>query len=509
MKSNTKKAVIAFSWLIILFSCKKENISYHMGAVVNLPTLRVDKYFPNGILVFDSKESFRSYWDSVQHNSNYVKEASPNFKSFNDKYNKYYNNKRIPLVSSSTDNISSNSTIDVDVYEFLLDINAYALPAEPLGQIVNENLQVIVEDNLYQFTRIGVLEVSMSQVDSYVNLYQANYDNINFNQSFSAFPTEVMVAPDVYQIEPGIRRLENISDEGNLDIFRQSVRYIDDNGGTNGNPSPANNDYFVNYQDPNYIGIFGEGVAVQFNDWDKRRIVFKVQNIRLPFLGIIGQYAKLDIKAKVQREKKFLFVKYWGPSYAEEIIVGCDNMEISTNYVFPYPQQSSNLSRPAFSGLSQLRIGNHIIDALNIRVNANVLGFTLNNSQLSSLIDGQLNQIVGGVYQNIFRTIETRLINEIDPSYLQRYANYTTMLERLNQDNTFKIVLGKTEKAQGYSHVNEWIIDQNIGFSWNVNGGVGGYPLNYWYDYFPKGSFYGRVRTGNTWRGIRILITKS
>lgn len=98
-----------------------------MGAVVNLPTLRVDKYFPNGILVFDSKESFRSYWDSVQHNSNYVKEASPNFKSFNDKYNKYYNNKRIPLVSSSTDNISSNSTIDVDVYEFLLDINAYAL----------------------------------------------------------------------------------------------------------------------------------------------------------------------------------------------------------------------------------------------------------------------------------------------------------------------------------------------------------------------------------------------
>ncbi|MDP1357467.1 hypothetical protein, partial [Klebsiella pneumoniae] len=87
--------------------------------------------------------------------------------------------------------------------------------------------------------------------------------------------------------------------------------------------------------------------------------------------------------------------------------------------VFAYPQQFSNLSRPSFSGLSQLRIGNHVVDALNIRVNANVLGYTLNNNQISALLDGQLNQIVGGVYQNIFRGIETRLINEVDPSYLQ------------------------------------------------------------------------------------------
>lgn len=506
---NLSKFYVAFLCLIFLNSCKKDNTLPNDGSLNQQPNYRVDKYFPNGVLEFRSKESFRSYWDSIQQNFDYAKKSNPTFKSFNDKYNEFYSHKRISLVSSVNNNTNStNSTEEVDSYEFLLDINAYALPAEPLGYIVNESLQVIVQDNLYQFTRIGVLEVNMNQIDNYVNLYQSNYDNIYYNQGFTAFPTEVMVVQDIYQVEPGIRRIENISDEGNLDIFRQSVRYLDDNGGSNGNPLPPNNDYFLNYQDPNYIGIFGEGVAVQFTDWDKRRFVFKVQNIRLPFLGIIGQYAKLDIKAKVQREKKFLFIKYWGPSYVEEIIVGCDNMEISTNHVFAYPQQFSNLSRPSFSGLSQLRIGNHVVDALNIRVNANVLGYTLNNNQLSALLDGQLNQIVGGVYQNIFRGIETRLINEVDPSYLQRYANYTTMLERLNQDNTFKIVLGKTEKVQGYSHANEWIIDQNIGFSWKVNGGVGGYPLNYWYDYFPKGSFYGRIRAGNTWRGIRIIITK-
>jgi hypothetical protein len=168
----------------------------------------------------------------------------------------------------------------------------------------------------------------------------------------------------------------------------------------------------------------------------------------------------------------------------------------------------SNLSKPEFTGISELTIGNHIVNALNIRVNLRVLGYTLDNSQLSDLINGQLNQLVGQGYQNVFREIEKRVINKIDPSYLQRYATYTTMLERLNTDNTLKIVLGKAEKPEGYTHANEWIIDQNIGFSWKVNGGVGGYPLKYWYDYFPKGSFYGKIRTGNTWRGLRILITK-
>lgn len=512
-KAKSLAIYAAVLFLIFLSGCKKDLYLNYSTPIFQNPTIRLDNYFPKGVLEFKSKESLRAYWDSLQANPRFLKLLTPSFRSFNDKYEAFYKKENSNSLNASTVNYSGNNTSspqDVSNEEFLIDLNSYALPAEPLSYLVNEDLQIIVQDHLFQFTRVGVLEVGMSYLDSYKNIYQQNFDNINYDQNFNSFPGEVMVEQDVFQIAPGIRRIANISDEGNMDIFQQSqsLRYLDDNGGTNGDPTPTNNDYFLNYKDPSYIGLFGEGVAVQFNDWAKRRFVFKVQNIKIPFLGIIGQYAKMDIKAKVQREKKFLFIKYWGPSFADQIVVGCDNMEINTNHVFAYPQKFSNLSKPEFTGISELTIGNHIVNALNIRVNLRVLGYTLDNSQLSDLINGQLNQLVGQGYQNVFREIEKRVINKIDPSYLQRYATYTTMLERLNTDNTLKIVLGKAEKPEGYTHANEWIIDQNIGFSWKVNGGVGGYPLKYWYDYFPKGSFYGKIRTGNTWRGLRILITK-
>jgi hypothetical protein len=477
---------------IFLISCEENEMStIEKKETIRNPIARKDPSFPNGVLQFNTTASFKSFYDKAEKDQNDDHKITSEIQTLKTYLNNYNISKAKATVSSR---ISTDEPLEVDSTEFINDMKSFVLPIENLANVVNPDMQVIVGDSLYQFTRIGLFKVSLANLSDYIAFYNTNKNNIFFDANYEKTPSEIPIGNDQYLVQPGIIRVDDAAND--ILSFRQ-IEYIDDGGGCTagcggggggGTGGGGSTDYYVNTT----VGAsFDKEVGIIFNDWAKRRLVFKTQKIDIA----IGGYGfhKIDVKAKVQREKKFLWFTYWGPSYADEIIVGVDNMSLETDYIFPYPQQFSTMTRPTFDGLADFEIGNWVVHTLNLKVNLSALGYSLNNGQVSSFVNHQFNSVVGNIYNNIFKQIETNLINSIDPSYLSTYANYTTRVASLNDQHRLKWAIGKAEKPQGYSHVNTWRFD------WNVGIGEG-----YSYD-MKSGSFFGKARVGNVWHGIRIV----
>jgi uncharacterized protein (UPF0297 family) len=473
--------------------------------VAEVPKIRIDKHFPTGVLEFKKAADFKFFLDKLAANPSYVEDILPSFKSFRRTLNDFRNEQLAHNSNSKNENISTLGlqVAGADVatqQEFLIDLNQAALPDPVFESVVNPELDVVIGGQTYQFTRVGTFVVNESSLNQFDDFIAQNTSQINFDPSFNSIPNETPLGNNQFQVSDGIVR-----ETGWIgDLFRP-VDYIDDGGGYNvGNGTAVvTPNYFVNAT----VGSdFSREVAIVFNDWAKRRLVFKTQNISIDLFG--WGFHKIDIKAKVQREKRFLWITYWSESFADELIVGCDNMNLETDYVFPHPQYFSTLTKPSFEGLADFEVGNWVVKTAGLKVNLSALNFTLlDNSEISSMVNSQFNSLVGNTYNNIFSTVETKLLNSIDPSYSSRYANYTKRVNSLDNQYKLKWVIGKTEKPQGYSHENTWRFDWNIGGTVvSENGGAGGYPLKYSYKYDMKGgSFFGRARVGNVWHGIRIV----
>ncbi|WNG44831.1 hypothetical protein F0U60_12560 [Archangium minus] len=218
-----------------------------------------------------------------------------------------------------------------------------------------------------------------------------------------------------------------------------------------------------------------------------RRFMFKAKNLDLLL------YRAIYIKGKLQRRKKFLGIKYWGPSYADEIIVGCDNMDLHTDLVL-IPPPTSQFPRPNFTKLFNFKLGNHVFEAMDVDVHNSLLGRWLNQSDVNRFVDSQFNQIVGGVFNNYWTQIENSFISSIDSTYPTRYAAYTKKINSWNEANHLRWSFGKVEKAKGYSHENHWQWDWNTAFG----------KSTYSYE-MRSGSFFGKARVGCDWYGIRIV----
>jgi uncharacterized protein (UPF0297 family) len=510
-----------FLILFYFFSCKKNDLlnSTDVSYQIESPTVLYDKYFPNRILKFNSTVSIKSFWDKLTMDKDYANKIVPHFKTLQNKFEDYRlksenenlktNKEQASLKSSSTtfSLLTEITNSQVSNEEYLYDMDVTLLPEESLACLLNTDLQVIVSDTLYTFTRIGLFKVNFKDVSDFANIRVTNQDNILYNPHFNSISTETPIGNNQYLVQDGIVRQSDATNN----LF-QRIDYIDDRGGYSGGGyggsggvgSPGNliPDYYVN---STVQGGFQKEVGVVFNDWAKRRLVFKLQNVDISIFG--WGFHKIDIKAKVQREKRFLWFTYWGESFADELIVGCDNMNLQTDYIFPHPQDFSVLTRPSFEGLADYQIGNWVVNTVGIKVNLSALGFSLNNSQVSSFLNNQFNSVIGNTYNNIFKVIENNLLNSIDPNYLSRYANYTKRVNSLDAQYKLKWIIGYAEKPQGYSHENTWTFDWNIGGGFSTNGGVtGGYPAKYDYSYEMKGgSFFGRARVGNVWHGIRVV----
>lgn len=499
--------------LIVFISCKKnDSATTENKTTVQNPLVRKDANFPNGVLQFNSNASFKAFYEKTEKDVYYVNKVTSDFKSLRNHLDIYNSSKSATsssLLGSTINNTTSNEPLEVDSTEFINDMKSFMLPVEDLAGVVNPEMEFIVGDTLYQFTRMGLFKANLLYLSDYIDFFTANKNSIFFDSNYIKVPNETPIINSEFLVQAGITRTDDASNDI---LYNRAIEYIDDGGGCTsgcgggggGGTGGGSTDYYVN----STVGSgFNKEVGIVFNDWAKRRLVFKTQKIDIAIAGF--GFHKIDIKAKVQREKKFLWITWWGPSYADEIIVGCDNMSLETDYIFPHPQQFSAITRPTFEGLADFDIGNWTVQTFNLKVNLSALGQSLTNTQITSFLNNQLNSVVGNVYNNAFKAIETNFLNSIDPTYLSTYANYTKKVNSLDNQNRLKWIIGKAEKPQGYSHENTWRFDWNIGGTWTQGSGgtiPGGYPAQYHYNYDMKsGSFFGRARVGGIWHGIRIV----
>jgi hypothetical protein len=234
---------------------------------------------------------------------------------------------------------------------------------------------------------------------------------------------------------------------------------------------------------------FNEHRSIQIGD---QRFMFSCYNESY-FFGI---YRRVGMYGKVQREKKFLFWSYWGESFADEIIVGVENMDMETDYLFPTPQQYAGLTRPSFSGIFNVKIGNYATQALGIDFNVQAGGINFGVDNLNHFVNSQFNSFLNGQFTNYFNKIVDNVVtNNFDSGFKQRYADYTAMINSLNAGHYFKIAIGNSVKPQGYSNKNEW------NFDWNVAIGQSTYKYT-----MKAGSFYGKARFGGTWLKMRFVV---
>ena len=474
----------------VFLSCKKTEKNTSTTEVLETPLLRKDNLFPNGILQFNSKESVNEFYHKGQVNSSGISALVP----------KDFLSLKASIKSFENSNSKNSPTVTgipkVGAAEFINDFKINLVDDEDMQSLLNEDLQVIVGGKLYQETRIGTFVVDNNKIAQFLIFFETQKNSILFNFKYISTPNEIPISKDKFQVMEGVVR--NISTNRmesfvkNIPGDRPAPLPIDGGSGGGGGttPPPCSVILPTNFLYENHTvntGFSSENTIF----FDDRCYTFKTQNIN--FLGLVHQ---VDIKGKLQRKKSFLGISYWGPSYADENIVGCDNMDLETDYIFPYPQTYNTLSRPNFTGVANFSIGNNTLATVGIDINIKAIGYSLTNSQVTSFINHQYNKIVGNVYENAYTYIENNIIGSIDPSYITQYQNYTKMIKSLDDQHRLKWIIGKTERYQDYSHENHWTFDWHVGFG-------SGNSVNYT---MKAGSFYGRIRVGCNWYGIRTVV---
>ncbi len=227
-----KKELIITTILAIIFftSCKKNDLGLlEKQPIIENPLVRMDASFPNGVLQFNSTASFKSFYEKAEKDLEYVNRITNGFETFKVYIDNYNSSKpsSASAVATTTSGTSTNDPLEVDSTEFINDMKSFMLPVESIASIVNPDMEVIVADTLYQFTRIGLFKANLSNLSDYIVFYNANENSIFFDSNYVSTPNETLISANEYLVQPGITR----TDDASNDILASRVEYIDDGGG--------------------------------------------------------------------------------------------------------------------------------------------------------------------------------------------------------------------------------------------------------------------------------------
>jgi hypothetical protein len=364
------------------------------------------------------------------------------------------------------------------------------VPDDLLPEVLNDQLQIFIADNLYQITRAGVFEVEETQIDNYSSWYNTNSTNIWETPEYIP-QNEIQLDNDTYQVSEGITRTLLSVDDIIENSSTPSQPILLQPPHTGINPSAGSNI-------PMQLVTVGEnfkGKGIIGGISNNRRFIFEAYNINYVFWSSVG------IEAKLQRLRRFLWASYYGESFADELIVGADNMDLETTYFFPTPEYMAmmQMANPQFNGLVNLKLGNFIAQAWNFSFSVNTRLYSNNftSADLSSFLNGQLNQYINGKVDPIAERIKNGFVNWADPSFQTRVRNEAMQIRNVKNQSLLRFTIINGYKTQGYSNKNNWRFDWNVMFS---TSGQTAYTYN-----MKAGNFIGKARVGNDWYGIRIV----
>lgn len=513
------KNLLAFIIINVLInvSCSKnfDEKQVNLAANKNFTVIELVKNIaaPNGVLKFKSQTDFELHIKMISEGSN-VDHFLPNdFYSLNDLFLDYEtknifasNNIIYKKIISSLNNINhSNSTqpylFNNDIEEGSLSDFIYSnyknlVPDEQLSGFLNEDLQIIVGNYLYQITPVGTFEVSLDNIDSYTRWFDNNCFDIWTNPTFT-LTGESLISEGIYQVEKGIVRQE-ISFGHIIETHINQIPpvILNPNLGINSSGPDIPMHHVVANKNGEGRGIVGLPNRKRFN--------FRSYNNKYFIWNSVG------IEGKVQRLRRFLWMSYWGQSFGDQIIVGIDNLDLETDYFFPTPQTMSamQMTFPKFKGFKKIKLGNYVGDFMEFSLGNFGLNqlFRLPQGTISNFTNGVLNSPLStNLVNNIMKDVVPALIDKyVDPSYKDRFKNepvYITSFKNVQNRSKLRFTAAQTYKHVFNTDDNNWRFDWNIMIS--INGDL---PYSY---KLKSGNFIGKARVGNNWVGVRIVKFKS
>jgi len=512
---------IALIIVSISSSCKKElNSKDETSSNVEIGQAKFVKNIaaPNGVLHFPNKESLRAFMEKIKKGADPEIGSLPTgFISLRDKVNKF---------KKTHPNYDKDITYDDNTFDeeqYIYDLDKYIVQDEEVEHILNEDLQIMIGDKFYEMTRLGVIEVDTPKLQEFVSLMQTNEQALTYDKLFTAFPNETLLTSDpkseTYQIQDGIVREK----EKPIYLMQADDGFFDNGsgGGSGGGGGSSDPGFGGGYPEGNELLPAPEPMETYTTGTDfdyevhkrvgNRRFKFQCYNHNYFF----GAYKTIGIKGKLQRLREFWIFSWWGESFADEITVGIENMDLRTTSLYPAPQNFNTLARPNWDGISRYTLGNFDFDVINFKVNlsASFMGYTYNltTQTINTFANGEFNKYVGGQFDNLFRNAVNDVASSFDPTFIQRYKDYAANVESLDWQNRLQFGVGYIRKHQGYSHINRWVFDWNVGGTVKLNLQTGSVisGSTQTYDYKMKhGSFFGKARLGNYWWKYRIVVSE-
>jgi hypothetical protein len=93
---------------------------------------------------------------------------------FHSLHSYFAGNKPVPTSSSTirTAGGDGSTNSEVSKEEYLYDLKKYIMPSEIADQVMNENVQVMIGDDLYQVTRLGTFIVKPNAIAAFTDWYK-------------------------------------------------------------------------------------------------------------------------------------------------------------------------------------------------------------------------------------------------------------------------------------------------------------------------------------------------
>lgn len=517
-----KKQIIHLLLFFVFFStsCTKIALDQGAGSIQNLSSVNIVKNAaaPNGVLHFNSKADLERIAERIKNEEVATSNIIPtDFKSLANlladfkKTGKVDNQNMLINYFQKENNISlstNNSSIiksmndeqgieDGTIDDFITSSYESLVPDDVFQQFLNQDLQIMVGSALYQVTPLGTFEVQLYNIDYFAGWIATNSISIWTNPNY-VIPGETSLGGGLYQVYNGIVRqdIDDLSTIATQNAVPQPVVIIEP---PTAGPNPSGPEIPMSLVIANNKG---EGTGIAGIPGNRR---FKFQSYNNGYII----WKSVGIRGKVQRLRRVLWMSYWGQSFADELIVGVDNLDLSTDYFIPTPQSMAamQMAFPKFKGFKKFKLGNYIADYMAFALGEGGLflpPFRIPQESISKFFSGNLNTALTNGVNNIMKDIVPAMIDQyVDPTYKDRYKNepvYFTSYKRITDQTKLRLTAAQVYKKQGYSDNNNWRLDWNIMIS---NSGEGPYS----YD-IKSGNFIGKARVGNNWFGIRVVKYK-
>ncbi len=202
--------------MLTITSCKKETslITPNQLEVVNLPTLVKNAAAPNGVLSFPNKKSLEFFLKQLDYDKAPDAGKLPTgFKSLHQRFENYENKKASIRNSLSTHSQNDKQTfsedeaiVEVSEEEYLYDLERFLVPDDRLTYVLNDDLQIMVEGDFYQVTRLGLLVVQGENINDFAAWYPAQENTVLYHPEVTSFPNEVALGNETYEVGEGIVR---------------------------------------------------------------------------------------------------------------------------------------------------------------------------------------------------------------------------------------------------------------------------------------------------------------